>query len=169
VTRNHRLRSPLLGLLSLTAIACSTTIDGPEGPGTPVPVTRLRPEPFSFTYNSGLRTAERLVIRDEATWQATWAAISGNITPAPPRPAIDFEREMLVVAALGERSTGGYSIIIESASATGEALTVRIHSTAPGSTCVTTQAFTQPVDVARLPRMAGPVSFVDDASVADCR
>jgi hypothetical protein len=134
-----------------------------------VTVTRLRPEPFSFTYNSGLRTAERLVIRDQATWQTTWAAIGRNSIAVPPPPAIDFEREMLVVAALGERSTGGYSIIVESASATGEALTVRIHSTAPGSTCVTTQAFTQPVDVARLPRMQGPVTFADEASVSDCR
>jgi hypothetical protein len=167
--RNHRLRSPLLGAFSLAAIACSTTIDGPEGPGMPVSVTRLRAEPYSFTDYSGLKAAERLVIRDEATWRATWAAIGRNSTPVPPPPAIDFEREMLVVAALGERSTGGYNIIVESASATGEALTVRIHSTAPGSSCLTTQAQTQPVDIARLPRMQGPVTFVDEASVSDCR
>ena len=167
--RNHRLRSPLLGAFSLAAIACSTTIDGPEGSETPVPVTRLRAEPYSFTYYSGLKAAERLVIRDEATWQTTWAAIWRNTTPGPALPAIDFEREMLVVAALGERSTGGFSIVVESASATGTALTVRIHSTAPGSSCLTTQAQTQPVDIARLPRIQGPVSFLDDASVVDCR
>jgi hypothetical protein len=76
---------------------------------------------------------------------------------------------MIVVAALGERPTGGFDIVVESATASGDALTVRIRTIAPGPSCITTDVLTQPVDVARLPRTADVVRFVDDASVVDCR
>ena len=166
--RHHTFRFPLVVALSLAALACSATLDGPEQPGTTVPITRLRAEPYSFTYYSGLKQSERLIIRDEATWRATWLAIWGTVTPTPALPTIDFDREMVVVAALGERRTGGFGIVVESATVAGADMMVRIRTTAPGPTCVTTLAFTQPVDVARLPRTAAPVSFADDAVVIDC-
>jgi hypothetical protein len=162
--RHHRLRPLLFAALCLDALACSAAFDAPEQPGTPMPVTRLRAEPYSFAGYSGLRQSERLVVRDAATWAAIWR----NVTSAP-LPSVDFDREMIVVAALGERPTGGFDIVVESATASGDALTVRIRTIAPGPSCITTDVLTQPVDVARLPRTADVVRFVDDASVVDCR
>jgi hypothetical protein len=134
-----------------------------------VPVNRLRAEPYSFTYSSGLRQPERLIVRDLTTWRAVWAAIWRNITPVPEPPVVDFAREMIVVAALGERQSGGFGIFIESARVTSNGLAVGIRTVAPGPRCNTFGASTQPVDIARLSRIDGVVRFTDVAVVADCQ
>jgi hypothetical protein len=163
-------------LLGCAAIACAGPPDAATSPGTPrvapngtaVPVTRLRREPYSFTYYSGLREPARLVIRDEATWRSTWSAIWQGLSPTPELPAVDFSREMLVVAALGSRPSGGFGILIESATSTSDGLVVQVRTIAPGGRCMTTQAFSQPVDVARLPLTDGPVSFANEAVTTSC-
>lgn len=90
-------------------------------------------------------------------------------SPQPQIPDIDFSQEMVVVVALGERPTGGYSIFVESASESASGVAVRIRSVSPGSSCATTQALTQPVDIGRLPRRDGPVSFAEQTVVEECR
>jgi hypothetical protein len=76
---------------------------------------------------------------------------------------------MVVVAALGQRNSGGYTIRVDSALTTIDGLTVWITTTDPGSHCLTTAALTQPVDIASLPRIDGAVRFVDVHSVVDCQ
>jgi hypothetical protein len=75
---------------------------------------------------------------------------------------------MIVVAALGQRPTGGYSILVDSAQLTVESLTVTVRRVSPGNGCFLTQALTQPVDVSRLPRTDNAVEFVDRAETRAC-
>ena len=137
--------------------------------GTSIPLVRLRAEPYSFTFVSGFDKPTRLVVRDVLTWQTVWSQIYLRESPVPPLPAIDFSREMVVVAALGSHSTGGYSILLDSASeAAADGVAVTVNSSSPGSNCIVTDAFTQPLDVARLPLRHGPVSFVEQSHVSNC-
>ena len=167
----------LVSAVAVAAIAAGCRQPAPVAPeatargefAQPVAVTRLRGEPYPLTHYSGLTTAQRLVVRDEAAWRDAWAAIWRDATPAPPLPSIDFAREMVVVAALGERNSGGYGILIDSAAASGGGLRVFVRTTSPGPRCFVTGALTQPVDAARLPRVDGPVEFVERAEVTDCR
>lgn len=161
------MRSLIASLLAACALGCSAPLDAPPAL-TPVTVTRLRADPFSFAYVSQIRQSERLVIRDQTAWVAAWASLWPALAPIPAPPNVDFTREMIVFVALGERSTGGYSILVDSAGANAQGVTVWIGSTAPGARCVTTQAFTQPVDIARLPRVDAPVHFLETSRVADC-
>ncbi|HVE78445.1 MAG TPA: protease complex subunit PrcB family protein [Gemmatimonadaceae bacterium] len=163
-----RLRSALPAALTTLAAACTTTAFTPDGDGDRLPVTRLRAEPYSFTYNSGLRQPARFVIRDEVEWRAAWDAVHGSLSPKPELPAVDFAREMVVVAALGERSSGGYGILVDSARAAGTGALVYLRTIAPGTRCGTTGALTQPVDLARLPRREGGVEFRERAEVTRC-
>ena len=91
-----------------------------------------------------------------------------GFSPTPELPAVDFDHEMLVVAALGARPSGGFGILIESATTTSDGLEVRVRTIAPGRRCAVTAAITQPVDVARLPLITGAVGFVDDPVVHEC-
>lgn len=161
----HMQRLTLL-LIAVLATGCSSSLDGPAT-RSPIAVTRLRSEPFSFTYYSGL-PAERLVIRDQTAWVAAWASMWPAFAPIPAPPNVDFSRDMIVVAALGARPTGGYSIFVDSAGIGATGLMVWIGTTTPGAHCVTTQAFTQPLDIARLPRVDAAVRFVDVPKVVDC-
>lgn len=140
----------------------------PDPPGGSAPVVRLRAEAPAFTFHSGFTTRERLVVRDAAAWKDVWGRVSAGMTPAPLPPQVDFAREMLVVAALGERPTGGYGIVVDSAQARSGGLVVTVRTIAPGKGCVLTQALTQPVDIARVPRHEGQVDFEDRPEVRDC-
>ena len=161
------MRPLIASLLAALASGCSSSLDAPPA-HTPVTVTRLRTEPVSFTYFSQLRRSERLVIRDHEAWVDAWASIWPALAPIPAPPNVDFSREMIVLVALGERPTGGYSILVDSAGTDAAGVTVWVGTSTPGLHCVATQAFIQPVDIARLPRIEAPVRFVDASRVADC-
>lgn len=167
---NKRVRSVAVILSSVTA-ACAhpEATPSPGTPGEPVPIVRLRAEPYSFAYNSGLDKPDRIVVRDPILWQALWDQINNGRSPALPVPAVDFSQDMLVVVALGARSSGGYGILVDGANESengGIAVTVR--SISPKN-CVTTAAFTQPIDIARLPRRSGSVSFIERSEVHICQ
>lgn len=139
-----------------------------QPPGTSIPLIRLRSEPYSFTFASGFDQPARLVIRDALTWQEVWNRIYLRESPIPPLPEIDFSREMIVVAAMGSHGTGGYGILLTGASESAAGIEVAVHSTSPGPNCFTTQAFTQPVDVGRIPLRQGAVHFVERSEVSNC-
>lgn len=163
------LRTLMFLSLVLVAVACGSAASAPGGGDETLPVVRLRPEPASFTYYSGLTQPQQLVIRDQTAWRQVWESIWRGHSPQPPLPDIDFGRDMVIVAALGARNTGGYSVFIDSASAGPSGVTLRIRSVSPGTACITTQAVTQPVDIARLPRREGPVIFAERQEIQDCR
>jgi hypothetical protein len=110
-----------------------------------------------------------LVVRDPAAWAEMWAAIWKRHSPLPELPQVDFAREMLVVVALGERLTGGYGILVDSAVATPDRLEIWIRAISPGPSCGVTLALTQPVDIARLPRSDGVVRFHDRTEERACQ
>lgn len=140
--------------------------------GTPeenaLPVVRLRAEPYSFAYYSGLTDSVRLTIRDVGEWQQVWTALGRGSSPESPLPEIDFTREMVTVAALGTRYSGGFSIYVDSAYLRSDHVEVVIRKVSPGRQCGVTGALTQPVDIARLPASTLPVRFRERSTVHDC-
>ena len=167
---NKRVRSVAV-ILSSVAAACAHPEAAltPGTPGKAVPIVRLRAEPYSFEFSSGLDRPDRIVVRDPILWQALWVQIYRGRSPVPPAPTFDFSQEMLVVVALGTRSSGGYGILVDGANESengGTAVTVR--SISPKN-CVVTAALTQPVDIARLPRREGSVSFIERSEVHVCQ
>jgi protease stability complex PrcB-like protein len=151
---------------ALLLASCSS----PNAPDAtqPLAVTRLRPEAFSFSYNSGMTEPQRLVVRDQATWQQTWDSIHRFTFPVPALPAVDFSRDMVIVAALGQKPTGGFSIFVDGAMETARGVTVNVRSVSPGASCGVTAALTQPLDIARVTRRDGAVSFSESTTVQSC-
>lgn len=135
-----------------------------------VPVRRLRPERATFEYYSGIGDSLRAVIGDERHWRAVWARIHRDERPIPPVPAIDWSREWVIVAALGRRSSGGFAIKIDSAYQRDDTLEIVVRTEVPGRDCMLTAAFSQPVDLARLPRPAAtlPVRFRETTHAEPC-
>lgn len=117
---------------------------------------------------SGFAVSERVVVRSDRHWKAIWEKAFEIQTPVPPRPAIDFATEMVVVAALGSRPTGGYGIVITDLETRGTKLEVLVTASSPGSSCFTTQALTQPVVMVRVRAVPGPVAFRERSLVYQC-
>lgn len=139
-----------------------------SGTRTVLPVDRLRAEPYPFAFYSGIEDSVRVAVRDAGGWQQAWSAVWRGSTPVPPLPQVDFQQEMVVVAALGSRPSGGYSILVDSAYRHGDHIEVVVQKQSPGARCITTAALTQPVDVARIPASTLPVRFRERSHVDDC-
>ena len=118
--------------------------------------------------HSGLAEPRREVVREVAGWSRLWADIHAGVSPAPPRPPVDFERDMLVVVASGTRPSGGFSIKVRHVATRGGKLEVVVLETCPARDAMVTTELTQPVEVVRLPRRAEPVAF-QEARAGPCR
>jgi hypothetical protein len=75
---------------------------------------------------------------------------------------------MVVLLALGERSSGGHAIRFDGIDTSAGGATVRYTATRPGRECMTTQEITAPVEVVRVPRVEGAVRFERKDVVQDC-
>ena len=158
--------------MTLALTVCSSEGDSPFEPalpsaGSPVPGLAEAAHLYS-AYYSGLKDSLRLIVSDGATWAGIWDQMQAPVSPPPQLPAIDFDQEMVLVTALGERTTGGYAITIDSLSTGRGILVVYLSKRSPGSRCVVTQALSQPVDVVRAPRQSGPVVFDESTGTEDC-
>jgi len=133
-----------------------------------VPFTRLRDAPSAFTSYSGLSDSALMVVRDSSAWRDLWQRVNRVFYPAPPQPVVDFQQEMIVVAALGRRPTAGHDIMIEGAEqdSTGIEIVVRRSEPAPG--CPVAAAVTQPVDMARMRADRRAVRFRERQVVVPC-
>ncbi len=130
--------------------------------------TGVASEPLFSNRQSGIRDALRLVVRDAESWGRLWTDVAGPRTPPPDRPDVDFEQEMMIVAAVGMRGTGGYGIEIEEVYQEGARLVAVVVETSPGPDCMTTQAFSAPAVGVRVARSDLPVSFVERRVTLEC-
>ncbi len=161
------MRAFVVPLLLATAVParCGLTTSSPAG--RTVPIARFG-ERAPYTYFSGVRDSLRIVIRDSTEWRRYWTAINGPMRPEPPLPPVDFRRNVVVIAAMGQRSSGGYSIVLDSAYQTRRAVRIHVTGRLPGSGCVLAATRTAPVDVAVLPEVPDSVVFVERQQVEGC-
>ena len=173
--------------VTCTVVHVTLSVPAPGCPTTPAltsPVYAVRvtipPEPVTFqetqvsscdsltvlgySLNSGFSDSIRAVVRDTQTWASVWRQFGG----AAPPPQVDFAKDWVLLAALGTRRTGGYGIRVDSLGFHGGTV-VNVSTIAPGSTCPTTQGWTSPALLVRVPRLPEPVIFQDHAVVTNCR
>ena len=156
-----------LSLFLLVASTCQMTT-GAQVQADPLPIGRFRAESYGYSAYSGIDDSVRVVIRDAGSWDEYWRRLHARVMPAPSLPAVDFGREMVVLAALGARGSGGFGIRIDSAYDASTYVEVVVRRSAPGNRCLVTAAFTQPVDLVRLPSRSVAVRFRERSVVEEC-
>lgn len=114
--------------------------------------------------HSAIEEAMQLVIRDANAWRDWWKRHTQNIEDATQPdgikpPDVDFTKEMVIVATLGMRSTGGYQVRFTGVVTEGETLNVTLQTTSPGPGSMVTMAFTNPFAIIALPQHKGEVLF----------
>ena len=125
-----------------------------------VPVT-FESLPQLTMSSGGPQESARLVISTQTEWDEFWNGLPTVVLPRPVPPDIDFTNQMVLVAAMGQRSTGGFSISIEGVYETGGDLYVDVLEQSPGLGCLTTQAITAPIAGVSLPARDAQVHFVE--------
>jgi hypothetical protein len=84
--------------------------------------------------------------------------LQGQVVPNP-SPAIDFDHQAVVVAAMGTKPNGCCSIEIASVTETAESILVSVVETVAGSNCFVTQAVTHPIALALIPQTTKRIEF----------
>jgi PrcB C-terminal len=146
-------------------LACKSA-SSPDSPGALVDEQAVSPiahELYTSFVNPG-----RLVVRDSGQWAEVWERTFAERSEVPPRPAVDFSSEMILVALQGSQRSGGYDISIDRVASTAEDLLVQVTTTTPDRRCVVTAALTSPAMMVRAPTHPGPVRFVERTRVDPC-
>jgi hypothetical protein len=138
------------------------------GDGDAIPLVRFTGSSLAFSVFSGIADPERRVVADAHDWAALWQRIHAGVSPMPPMPDVDFEKEMILAAALGSRPSGGYSIRIERLRGGDGVLEALVSRTTPGRDCMVIAAVTAPVDLVRVPRIDQPISWREEAEERTC-
>jgi hypothetical protein len=134
-------------LLVLLA-ACSG--DSPTGPDGPIVITNVLRDSSS---NITSRRAE--IISRSTRWETVWSEIRGTAT----RPAVDFEKNMVIVAALGNTADSCKHVRVTGVERHLGALTITIAETRLPPNCVCPPNTVRPVHVVSIPRGATNASF----------
>lgn len=149
----------VIGLVT-SVLGCNASPTNPTAPTGPLPIRTVY-----WTGVSGILSSARDVVGNADEWDRLWQIIvrgPRQDIPRPdrPLPVVDFSREMLIIAARGQHSTGGYGIEVEAVTETERAVVVQVGTSNPGR-CGVTLAFTQPVHVVAVPRSERPVVFTE--------
>lgn len=108
------------------------------------------------------------VVRDADEWTRHWAGPSSGQPWSPPAPAVDWQTEMCVVAALGTRSSSGYSVLIDGIEVAGDRMTVLAWEIQPGPNCVALCVITHPFHAVAVPARVGVVELFKRIAYEDC-
>ena len=156
-------------------LACSNTLDTPQS--TDEQLLPPYEAPYSATvptrlilreFNTALAQRRRMVVRSQAELKAIWAEVYARRAPMPAVPLVDFERNTVLVAAMGQRNSGGHSIEFTQIATAGGNLAVTVTEVAPGAKCGVTGALTSPIVILSVPKIDGHVQFIDFEEVRRC-
>lgn len=135
----------------------------------PLKVTRFNEAiAQSFRYNTDLKQPMNVVVHNEREWRDLWSRIWKRQRAIPPLPTVDFSREMLVVAAMGERPTGAYAIRIDDVVDKGEELVTTVTRVSPGSRCGAGAVLTSPMDIVRVSSRSKPTRWIVRDEITSC-
>ncbi len=169
-----RIPSSLLVVLTSLVLTTAGCAPGPEERGgdeeglevrlAPPPVARQCTPGFDATgtfcrHHSGFTERQRLVISDTAAWSSAWQRIWNGHSPQPELPTVDFEREVVLLASMGRRNSGGYVVELRNVTELDNGLAVTVAEMSPGTACLVTAANSEPLVALRVPRPQGEVRF----------
>ena len=158
----------LLALMAVLAAACSAAAGGAIAQGTSV--GNPPGLPFETILQTSLPgqagTEKRELARDAVAWKALWDELrEGSNLPAEP-PAVDFEREMVIAAAMETQGCVS-KVTIRTVTQTADGLVVALLEAppAPNCRCITSE---RPLHIVKLAKQAGPVRFTAERGETSC-
>lgn len=167
----RRLRPAVVQTMMFLAAACArneaASPDGSLGDRQSVFVPSQDVTLAQQTY-SGYTTRERAVVQTASEWPAIWSKIHSGQSPEPAVVTPDFTNEDAVIAAMGEKNSGGYSITIDSVTRHERGSVVYVTEKSPSPSCITPAVITHPVHAVRAPRATGTYQWRERTETVNC-
>jgi hypothetical protein len=125
-------------LLILVLINCGAGRKGGNIPDGPVSSTVILSGSHSLA-----NTYEVKLVTNKAEWEKTWKIAKGIEDPLPNIPTVDFKRQYVIAAFMGERNSSGFKIEIPAIEKKGQTLRIHVKKyETPGMLPVITNPFT---------------------------
>ena len=168
-------------VVALLVAGCGTTTStsvDPEDPagadlpaGVPPNASRVEWRQIDevTTPISLVQDRRRLVIRNATEWSDFWSELQGAVVPTPQPPAVDFTRQVVVAATMGQQPSSGYAIEFADVFEADGTLFPVVVETSPAAGCVLTPVVTAPAVAVLIDRADLEISFVEERRTADCR
>lgn len=115
--------------------------------------------PLAEGWTSAIRDERFVVVRGLGDWHGLWFEHTRTQLPRPPIPKVDFAENMVVAVFLGERSTLGYGVTIESCTSRAEQVRVTAIESVPDPTMMQAQVMSAPFVLVTTPRADGDCVF----------
>jgi len=150
----------------LLGAACSGVATGgetkPGRAGARVPLTTV----VQVSVPGQVGKERREVVRDAGAWRSLWGELREGSALAEEPPAVDFNRDMVVLAAMETQSCVS-RVTIRSVTRRGDAVVVDLleQSPAPNCQCIVAE---RPIHVVRLRKMPGNARFTAERGVRPC-
>lgn len=110
---------------------------------------------------SGITENRTAVVTEPGAWKKLWAQHTRGMEKAPSLPQVDFKKEVVVAAFLGQRRTGGHRIEVEARpTANLSELWVAFHEVKPIKPKMVITMMTRPFVFKKLPRVYPKVRIV---------
>ena len=119
-------------------------------------------------FYSGINTREQVVVQSATDWSRAWARIHATQSPAPAIVQPDFNTEVVLLAAMGEKPAGGYTVTIDSVTRHERGSIVYVTEKSPGESCFTPAVMTQAVHAIRASRGNNTFSWRTRSIVENC-
>ena len=136
-------------------MACLFNCVAADGAQT-LPIRSLKKGAFS-----GIREAKQEVVKSADAWEKLWKQHASAAGESDKIPAVDFSKEMVVLATMGTKRTGGYTIEIVGVEAKDKTLRISIKKSSPPPDAMTIQALTAPFHFVAVPKSSLKPEFVE--------
>ncbi|MCB0410136.1 MAG: protease complex subunit PrcB family protein [Flavobacteriales bacterium] len=130
----------------------------------------------TVTYNSvyasqdsGFETPQTKTITNQNEFKEIWTQAMSRFHDKPEIPAIDFEKNQVLLIALGVKNNGGYKLQMDKVVENKNSIVVNYFENKPGANCMTTQAIVFPFELIEIPKNSKKVEFVKTVKIVDCK
>jgi hypothetical protein len=155
-----------LALSALAAAACAA------GPAASTPAAGHPPAAVPFetilqrSIPSQAGATRREVARDAAAWKALWDELREGSDLPPEPPAVDFDREMVIAAAM-ETQPCVARVTIRAVTQAADGVDVDLEEAPPAPNCRCIVA-ERPLHIVRVAKLPDPVRFTAARGVTSC-
>jgi protease stability complex PrcB-like protein len=108
------------------------------------------------------------VISNQTDYNDAWGAAFSRFFDKQKPARIDFENKMILLVTMGEKTSGGYTIKIDSIKEDEKTLVVTILETSPGKGCMNTSVMTYPYQIIELKKSKKEVVFKTIEKIYNC-
>lgn len=105
--------------------------------------------------HSGVKEHEYHDLHNAKDFQTWWSKAYSTYSDVPPLPTVDFTKNMVIAAFMGEKTHGGYTLRVENVEQTLDAYNVKIKISIPGNNCRASQDIVQPFEFVVVPNNNG--------------